>query len=277
MAGDLLLPLHGPLQLLEFCADGVSVVTAGAGTGRGTVFDSRACRVGSRAPESCPASRAEVCLSREFFSAVMAELRVVCRLFRYHGSANRRYLISDDPLLRFRKRPADGSGDYASYRLDRVCRTGCTGLSIAVRIAAWTSGFLTICPSLFTGVGIPRVTGTLRGCGSSTVLTCTRLWGRTSGSGSGSGSRARGMSRFTGGWRSCSLRGFRAGCSSSWRTGSFTGRAAGLLTTLLRFPLPLSAPVFAVVQAGAVSLFLFPGRAVRSSHRSPRCGRFRSG
>ena len=49
----------------------------------------------------------------------MAELRVVCRLFRYHGSANCRYLISDDPLLQFRKRPADGSGDYASYRLDR--------------------------------------------------------------------------------------------------------------------------------------------------------------
>jgi len=39
--------------------------------------------------------------------------------------------------------------------------------------------------------------------------------GSSTGSGSGSGSRARGISRFTGGWRSCSLRGFLVGCSSS--------------------------------------------------------------
>ena len=42
-----------------------------------------------------------------------------------------------------------------------VWRTGWTGFFIAVRTAAWTSGFLTICVSPLTGAGISRVTGTL--------------------------------------------------------------------------------------------------------------------
>ncbi len=42
-----------------------------------------------------------------------------------------------------------------------VWRTGWTGFFIAVRTAAWTSGFLTIGESLLTG--------TLRCCGSSSV------------------------------------------------------------------------------------------------------------
>ena len=187
-------------------------------------------------------------------------------------SANCRYSISDDPRFRVPGRACGrvpeitlltGCDSGLPHRLHRIihCRSHrCTDFPV----------FRPSVASPLTGVGIPWVTGDsarLRLFYGSDLYPSLgkdfRLGLRFR------FFRARGMSRFTGGWRSCSLRGFRAGCSSSWRTGDLTGRA-GLLTTLLRFPLPPSAPVFAVVQAGAVSLFLFPGRAVRSSHRFPR-------
>ena len=110
---------HGPLQFSGPCAGGMRWLLQVPGPGAGSFLT--VCAAGSvrERPSCVPHPGQKFAFPGKFLSTVMAELRVVCRLFRYYRSAHHWFLFSDAPREGSGMRPADGFGDYASYRLDR--------------------------------------------------------------------------------------------------------------------------------------------------------------